>query len=1273
MRFLKKLLSQYQLPNSEEGGNGNSKKRIHWKDRVIRILPPDTTAEIHVEWSDAKESGKPSELGLECMKSKLPSKTSLSAQNVAFVSQSKSSTNKVKSGFTSTYSTCTPSTSSTNTPEKEALAGFADEIAMIAYTMKKFYKKQEGEFVLMKSARSVFDKKKLECFNCHNTGHFARECTAKGTHDGKKKRDSFYQHQEAGKQEKNQLGLLTIDDGDQEAQILAYSQVVKKLEAQLENWNEICKRKGTIAENIRFMERFIQESLEIEINSGMSSSSKIGLGYEIKSNNEEPQESEPSVSVDRSSEYSTCQSNDSAGSIGTSTEHSVDLESEISRVPPEVYVSTPITTNEKGVSALKSKEKMAREAKFKKQRVFNNGNGVAKPVWTNANRVNHTNPFVPRSVQLNAGRPNINSVRPNVNIGRTNVNHVRPRVNTGSSNVNTVRSRQPDHPLKNMVDRGIFDSGCLGHMTAVKNTEEKVESRTSSTNSKKEEILTEPQQEKEASSTDTSEDNPKILAFRRELEEIALKHLGTVFENNSTSTPSVNSGSEPVNTGRLDPDDLPMPELKIFHKSETGIFDEASYDEEGVITDFNSLPTEIEFSPTPTLRIHNIHPKSQILDDPKSAVQTRSKEEPKKIFEALQDDSWVQAMQERGRNVMSYDKVFAHVARIEAIRLFLAFASFMRFIVYQMDVKSAFIYDTIDEGVYVSQPPGFVDPDHPKKIIGYKRGTIDKTLFIKRDKKDIMLIQVYVDDIIFRSTKKSWCDEFQALMQSRFQISSMGELTFFLRLQVKQNTEGIFISQDKYVAEILKKFDLVSVKTAITTMETKVALTKDKEDVERKNPTQFGLMVPRESPFDLEAFSDSDYGGSNLDRKSITGGCQFLGQRLILWQYKKQTIVVTSTTEAEYIAAANCCGQQLKETKQTFGKAILTLVERVKSLEVALKRKTKRVLLSDSEEEETEARESINNIKEEFKESAGTGLDFEEVKSAFKEVNTGGIKVSTGIEEINAGSLDVNTGSDPVTTVRQRKVSVPSHKIGMFRCIRKKLGKGRSGQTSSFGFISAQKMAEEARIKQRNKIKGRISSVFNHNRDTEEDWDTIRAKLKANAKLKESVLGKDLTIEDYAKKDGRQQRKDLKRFGEELQTKTTKKLKFDDESTQPTEEKVEEDKDDKPTKKTGERRKQIARKGLHTDLDKDDSEDLDEASEKGDSTSRAMYPLASEVAKQCWYKKLQEENQIRIATTLKMMKSKLANGIPPCPNRHKDMAMSSEQTAHERLLKSVNG
>ncbi|GKC51223.1 putative ribonuclease H-like domain-containing protein, partial [Tanacetum coccineum] len=112
---------------------------------------------------------------------------------------------------------------------------------------------------------------------------------------------------------------------------------------------------------------------------------------------------------------------------------------------------------------------------------------------------------------------------------------------------------------------------------------------------------------------------------------------------------------------------------------------------------------------------------------------------------------------------------------------------------------------------------------------GYRRGTIDKTLLKKKDKHDIILVQVYVDDIIFGSTKKSWCDEFKSLMKSRFQMSSMGELTFFLGLQVKQKKDGIFISQDKYVAEILKKFNFINVKTASTPIETQKPLVKDEE------------------------------------------------------------------------------------------------------------------------------------------------------------------------------------------------------------------------------------------------------------------------------------------------------------------------------------------------------------------------------------------------------------------------------------------------------------
>nr|GFA62272.1 uncharacterized mitochondrial protein AtMg00810-like [Tanacetum cinerariifolium] len=177
----------------------------------------------------------------------------------------------------------------------------------------------------------------------------------------------------------------------------------------------------------------------------------------------------------------------------------------------------------------------------------------------------------------------------------------------------------------------------------------------------------------------------------------------------------------------------------------------------------------------------------------------------------------------------------------------------------------------------------------------YRRGLIDKTLFIKKDKKDIMLVQVYVDDIIFDSTKNSWCDEFEALMKNMFQMSSMGELTFFLELQVKQKEDGIFINHDKYVAEILKKFDFLSVKTASTPIETKKPLVKDEEaadvDVHLYRSMIGSLMYLtasspnimyavcacsrslylKESAFDLEAYSDNDYVRANLDRKSTTG------------------------------------------------------------------------------------------------------------------------------------------------------------------------------------------------------------------------------------------------------------------------------------------------------------------------------------------------------------------------------------------------------------------
>nr|GEW58919.1 putative ribonuclease H-like domain-containing protein [Tanacetum cinerariifolium] len=192
------------------------------------------------------------------------------------------------------------------------------------------------------------------------------------------------------------------------------------------------------------------------------------------------------------------------------------------------------------------------------------------------------------------------------------------------------------------------------------------------------------------------------------------------------------------------------------------------------------------------------------------------------------------------------EEVFAPVARIEAIRLFLAYASYMGFTVYQMDVKSAFLYGTIDEELYVMQPPGFQDHEFPHRVCkvekamyglhqgpnawydtlskylldnGFQRCTIDQTLFVRKHKGDFLLVQVYVNDIIFGSSNPKLCREFEALMHDKFQMSVMGELKFFLGLHVLKKKDGIFLSQDKYVGDILKMFRYTDIRAAKTPMD----------------------------------------------------------------------------------------------------------------------------------------------------------------------------------------------------------------------------------------------------------------------------------------------------------------------------------------------------------------------------------------------------------------------------------------------------------------------
>ncbi|KAJ9536524.1 hypothetical protein OSB04_un000276 [Centaurea solstitialis] len=450
-----------------------------------------------------------------------------------------------------------------------------------------------------------------------------------------------------------------------------------------------------------------------------------------------------------------------------------------------------------------------------------------------------------------------------------------------------------------------------------------------------------------------------------------------------------------------------------------------------------------------TVKWTRSHPIELIIGDPTSTVKTRAASanecnfsvfltdtEPTRVSDALQDSDWVTAMQEelnqfsalkvwrlvkrpqdksiidtkwlfknkkdehgtivrnkarlvakgyRQQEGIDYDQTFAPVARLEAIRMFLAYAAYKDFTVFQMDVKTAFLYGHLKEEVYVTQPEGFVDPDHPDYVYildkalyglkqaprawyeelstyllskGFKKGSVDSTLFIMKEGDHIVVIQVYVDDIIFGSTSKDLCKKFETIMTQEFKMSMMGEINFFLGLQVKQFTDGIFINQSKYIFDLLKKYDMSSCNSIGTPMATgnKIGPDHEGKDVDLrtyrgmvgslmyltasrpdimfatcvcaryqakpkeshlaavkrifrylKGTPYYGLWYPKGLGFELQAYSDADYGGCNMDRKSTSGHIQLLGNKLVSWASKKQQCVSTSTAESEYVAAASCC------------------------------------------------------------------------------------------------------------------------------------------------------------------------------------------------------------------------------------------------------------------------------------------------------------------------------------------------------------------------------
>nr|GEY87795.1 hypothetical protein [Tanacetum cinerariifolium] len=373
-----------------------------------------------------------------------------------------------------------------------------------------------------------------------------------------------------------------------------------------------------------------------------------------------------------------------------------------------------------------------------------------------------------------------------------------------------------------------------------------------------------------------------------------------VSKESGINDQDVNTSSLNINTVSLSVTTAP---LEATHADHFG--DETKVDMSNIYTTYlvHSIPNT---------RIHKDHSLDHVISDVQSGVQTRrmtktineqgfisavykgkahedlhtylfacflSKEEPKKV--------WNLVNLPYGKRAIGIKCIYRNkkdergiVVRNKARLVAQGYTQEEGIDYDEMDVKSAFLYGKIEDEVYVCQPLGFEDPEFPDKVYkvekslyglhqalrawyetlstyllenGFQRGQIDKTLFINRFKGDILLVQVYVDDIIFGSTRKELCIEFEKLVHKKFQMSSIGELTFFLGLQVTQKNDGIFISQDKYVDEILKKFSFSTVKIASTPMETSKPLFKDAEAKDEESSED-----EEDDEMDVEAYEEEE-------------------------------------------------------------------------------------------------------------------------------------------------------------------------------------------------------------------------------------------------------------------------------------------------------------------------------------------------------------------------------------------------------------------------------
>nr|GEX87215.1 hypothetical protein [Tanacetum cinerariifolium] len=834
-------------------------------------------------------------------------------------------------------------------------------VAMISIRIRKFYKRTGRKLQFDTKDPVGFDKTKVECFNCHKMGHFARDDRAKGNQDSRR-RDVGYngnKTRDNGRRpayHDDSKALVTIDGEDinwsghvdEDAQnyvMTAYSASNSGSDNEVKSCSKACE------ESYARLKKFSPPMTGIYMPSGPDVEIDYSkFTYGPKQTSADELDSKPS-------EYASCES-DSSVETSTSMPKPVENASKVF-YEPKVWTDAPIIKEYESDSDNDSVSKV-QEDKEKPSFTFTDS---VKHVKTSRENIKETStanhsPKIKKQDRNGHTRKGLGYAftRKACFVCGSFSHLIRDcdfHEKRMAKQAELTKSKNKDDPHKALKDKGVIDSGYSRHMTGnkahladyqefkgkghawmfdldylinsmnyepvlVENQANKSAGPKEANNS----AGTQANDDQGASSVeiDLSEEHfilpiwsaysttvkssgdkiKKTTNFKTcekpvsQVEQVFLKELEKLkrqekeandaakslrneashdIQNASTSSTNlINIGSTPLSIaspsraftdGELSytdpskyalPDDPSMSHLEdIYASLSEGTFTDSSYDDEDVVTDFNNLETTVSVSPTPTTRIHTIHPKTQILGDLKSAVQTRSKVNKnskahsylpfgkkairtKWVYMNKKDEKGIVvrnkvrlvAQGHRQKEGIDYDEVFAPVTRIEAITIFLAVASYMGFIVYQIDVKSSFLYGTINKEVYVSKPLSFVDPKFPNK--------------------------------------KSWCDEFEELMKNRFQMSSMGELTFFLRLQVKQKEDVCACSRFQVNP---KTSHLHAVKRIFRYL---------------KSQPKLGLWYPKVSSFDLEAYSDRDYAGVNLDMKFTTG-------------------------EAEYVVAAYCCGQ----------------------------------------------------------------------------------------------------------------------------------------------------------------------------------------------------------------------------------------------------------------------------------------------------------------------------------------------------------------------------